>query len=167
MLLLLLLKLCLLLLVLLQAFLALVAGQFTVRRALGHALSLRPRARALRCYRVAFDHADVLRVGVASTAHVSWLDLSIDGVLVLTAGVGTDADLAAVVLVVHVELASGRVADHVHMRPARWVVLLAVVGGELILVLEEGVLGALRSARAVRDVAPHMVALSWCSAVFA
>ena len=34
-------------------------------------------------------------------------------------------------------------SDHVRVGPTVWIVLLAIVGGELVLVLEEGVLRAL------------------------
>ena len=108
---------------------------------------MRARARALGCDGVALDHADVLGVRIAATSHVSGLDLSIDGIFVLATRVGTCTDvlsnsnLASVVLVV-AALGWG-VTDHVHVRAATRVVLLAIVGGELVLILEEGVLGAL------------------------
>ena len=76
-LLLLLLELRLLLFVLLEAFLALVARQFAVRRPLGHALCLSSGARALRGNRISFYPSDSLWILVALT-HVCRLDLSID-----------------------------------------------------------------------------------------
>ena len=134
---------CLLLLVLLETLLALIAGELTVRGALWQTLRLRSRSRALGGNSVALDHTNILRVWIAAAAHVRWLDLPIDGIFVLAAriGSGTNANLASIVLM----MAALRwcVTNHVHVRAAAWVVLLAVVGGELVLVLEEGVLGTL------------------------
>ena len=61
-LLLLLLELGLLLLVLFQTLLALIAGELAMGSALGHTLSLSPRARRLRSNVVALDDADVLSI---------------------------------------------------------------------------------------------------------
>ena len=81
---------------------------------------------------------------MVALAHICWLDLSIDRVFVLAAGVAADAYLAAIVLVMWIHLVvRGRVADHVHVRAAVRVVLLPVVRRELVLVLQERVLGAL------------------------
>ena len=60
--------------------------------------------------------------------------LSLNGVLVLSAGWWRH--LVAIVLVVWVHLL--RVANHIHLVGSRtWIVLLAVVSGELVLVLQE------------------------------
>ena len=135
-----------LLFVLLEAFLALVARQFAVGRPLGHALCLSSGARALRSNRISLYASDGLWILVA-LAHICWLDLSIDRIFVLTAGVAADAYLAAVVLMMWIHLVVCRsVADHVHVRAAVRVVLLPVVRRELVLVLQERVLGALRPA---------------------
>ena len=148
------LRLCLF--ILFESFLALIARQLAMRRALGHALSLCPAAGTLGGNRVALDNAHVVRIArVAATARVGRLDLPVDGVLVLAARVPSDPDLAPRVLVVRIQLAACSSAalvgstNHVHVRPTVRVVLLAVVGGELVLVLEEGVLGALGSAGAI------------------
>ena len=65
----------------------------------------------------------------------------------MAAGVAADAYLAAIVLVMWIHLVvRGRIADHVHVRAAVRVVFLPIVRRELILVLQERVLGALRPA---------------------
>lgn len=79
--------------------------------------------------------------------------MQVDGVLILAARVGPNSNLAAIVLVVDVQLRRLAVADHIHVRTAIGVVFLSVVGRKLVFVLQEGVLGALRAARSVRNVA--------------
>ena len=139
----------LLLLVLFQAFLALVAGQLAVICALGHALGLGTTRRVCVALALRGDSvratATALRGSLprlatarsASGPQVGWLDLSIDRIFVLAGGVvSSDSDLASIVLMV----GRASIAEHVHVRPAVRVVLLAVVRGELVLVLQEAVL---------------------------
>ena len=135
------------LLVLFQALLALVAGQLTVRCALGHALTLGCASRALRCDSAALNQADVLATSGAWSAntHIRWVDLAIDRVLILATSVSTGAhcNLTCVVLMVRIHLISPtlgsrcRIANHGHVRPTARIVLLPIVSGKLVLVLQE------------------------------
>lgn len=142
-------QLCLRLLILLKSLLALIACQLTMRGALGHALGLSAATTAFRCDSVALDHPNVVRIarGTGLATYISRLYLPVNRVLVLAAGVGADADLRAGVLVVGcqlVGLAACLVAsNHVRVGTTVGIVLLAIVRGELVLVLEEGVLGSL------------------------
>lgn len=52
-----------------------------------------------------------------------------------------------------------RLPNHVHVRTTVRVVLLAIVGRELVLVLKEGVLMALGTSRAARNIARNMIGL--------
>lgn len=143
-----LLKLGLLLLVLLQSLFALVRRQLAVRGALGQAI----RPCILRTDRAAFRGA--LRLGGWGwlvLPHVVYVAL--DGVLVLAA---LPALWRGLVVVVH--RLYGRPGHHVGVGTTVGVVLLAVIGRELILVLQEGVLVALRAARSIRNVAGDVAA---------
>lgn len=139
--------LCLLLLVLFKAFFALVTGQLTVGCPFGHVLGL--RRRALRADRAPFHDTERLNNCVGRAAHVARFVLQVDRIFILAACVRPIANLAPVVLVVNAELRRLAVGNHVHVRSTVRVVLLAVIRRKLVLVLEEGVLGTLGTARAI------------------